>query len=263
MRQGVLSDYHVMKHCAYLQPIPMNMADEILHHDLNIHISSPFTTKALKYQKVVSRPASFNTLANSLTRVGGNDFRIRDHLIKNFVQEINGGNGNGNENGNGNGNGNGYSTASTNGNGNGNGSTFSDADLHRRSSTLLSDMDADLRTNPITPRPGLQALRALRQYSSRQSESPQSPSDHGSSAEFTGDELNLQNFPSLPHYAFRNPYHFHQPLVYERGEYPTHPERPATSQGYNSSDLDLLDNMARQNEELRSDPRTPRNMDEY
>ena len=128
---------------------------------------------------------------------------------------------------------------------------------------MLSEMNADLQSNPVTPRPGLEAIRALRQYSSRQSESPESPhlSDHGSSAEFTGDEdLSQLHHMPLPPYAFRNPYHFHQPLVYERGEYPTHPhpERPTTSQGYNSSDLDLLDIMARQNEELRSDPRTPR-----
>ena len=119
IRTGVLSDAHVLKHCSIYSPIPMKIADKLLHQDLNVHKESPFTTKKLKYHNVISRPASFNTLANSLTRIGGNDLRIREHLIKSFVQEINGnGNGNGSEYSNGNG---GYDS-----NGNGSASTSSD-----------------------------------------------------------------------------------------------------------------------------------------
>ncbi len=130
-RTGVLSDEHILKHCAIYNPIPMKIADKLLHQDLNVHKESPFTTKKLKYHNVISRPTSFNTLANSLTRIGGNDLRIREHLIKSFVQEING---NGSEYSNGNGseysNGNGSEYSNGNGgydsNGNGTASTASD-----------------------------------------------------------------------------------------------------------------------------------------
>lgn len=119
IRTGILSDKHVLKHCSIYSPIPMKIADKLLHQDLNVHKESPFTTKKLKYHNAISRPTSFNTLANSLTRIGGNDLRIREHLIKSFVQEING---NGSEYSNGNGNGNGGYDS----NGNGTASTASD-----------------------------------------------------------------------------------------------------------------------------------------
>ena len=67
----------------------MNMANTILNKDLNIHTATPFTSKRLKYQNPVSRPASFNALANSLTRVSGGDLRVRDHLINTYTSEIN------------------------------------------------------------------------------------------------------------------------------------------------------------------------------
>ncbi len=92
-RTGILSDYHIMKHCAVFSPIPMNMAKKVLHQDLNIHTVSPFTTKKLKYSNPVSRPASFNTLADSLTRIGGGDVRIKEHLVESFIHEIENGNG--------------------------------------------------------------------------------------------------------------------------------------------------------------------------
>ena len=85
----VLSDAHILKHCALYQPIPMNMANTVLKKDLNIHTTTPFTSKKLKYHNSVSRPASFNTLVNSLTRVSGGDLRIRDHLINTYTTEMN------------------------------------------------------------------------------------------------------------------------------------------------------------------------------
>ncbi len=100
-RTGILSDYHIMKHCAVFSPIPMNMAKKVLHQDLNIHTVSPFTTKKLKYSNPVSRPASFNALADSLTRIGGGDVRIKEHLVESFIREIENGNGSEYSNGNG------------------------------------------------------------------------------------------------------------------------------------------------------------------
>ena len=98
-RTGILSDYHVMKHCAIYNPIPMKIADKLLHQDLNVHKQSPFTVKKLKYPNVVPRPNSFNTLANSLTRIAGNDVSVKEHLVKGFLNEIQEMNGNGNGNG--------------------------------------------------------------------------------------------------------------------------------------------------------------------
>lgn len=178
-----------MKHCAVFSPIPMNMAKKVLHQDLNIHTVSPFTTKKLKYSNPVSRPASFNTLADSLTRIGGGDVRIREHLVESFIREIENGNGNGSEYSNGSESVHSDSnTASTNGHG------TPDDDLHRRSSELLRGMDADLLTNPVTPR---------HEYST------EGPSSHGSSADFTGDEYatemaQLHHFPASA-FAFRDP----------------------------------------------------------
>ena len=88
-RSSVLSDAHIMKHCAIYNPIPMKIADKLLHQDLNVHTSTPFTTKKLKYKNAISRPSDFNALAKTLTRIGGNDARIYDALVKDFRQEVN------------------------------------------------------------------------------------------------------------------------------------------------------------------------------
>ena len=61
---------------------------KLLHQDLNIHKESKFLSKKLKYQNPVSRPASFDAMANTLTRVAGNDINVKEHLIKGFLNEI-------------------------------------------------------------------------------------------------------------------------------------------------------------------------------
>ena len=88
IRSGVLSDESILKHCAIYNPIPMKMANSVLRQDLNVHKESPFTTKKLKYPNAVSRPASFNTLASSLTRIGGGNTQIRELLDDSYLKEI-------------------------------------------------------------------------------------------------------------------------------------------------------------------------------
>ena len=82
MRTGVLSDEHILKHCAHYRPIPMHLAPTILH--INSKPMTPYSSKQLKYTKMVSRPDTFDTLARSIARATGNDSDTRDNLHEAF-----------------------------------------------------------------------------------------------------------------------------------------------------------------------------------
>lgn len=163
-RTGVLSDAHILKHCAIYNPIPMKIANKLLHQDMNVNEESPFTVKKLKYHNAISRPNSFNTLANTLTRIAGNDTFIKEHLIKDFLNEIQSLNVNGNGNGNGseysNGNGSEYS--------NGTESTASGHDrdlyenLERRATELFAEMADVLPATPSARSPSLGSMSDYR-----------------------------------------------------------------------------------------------------
>lgn len=84
----VLSDEHIMKHCSIYKPIPMGMTKSILHQNLNLHTQSPYTVKKLKYHNAVSRPATFDTLAKTLTRITKDD-SMRENLKSMYIKEIN------------------------------------------------------------------------------------------------------------------------------------------------------------------------------
>tara|TARA_X000001036_G_C20599820_1_gene774456 strand:- start:351 stop:1004 length:654 start_codon:yes stop_codon:yes gene_type:complete len=214
----------------------MKIADKLLHQDLNVHKESPFTVKKLKYQNAISRPNSFNTLANSLTRAAGNDTHIKEHLIKGFLNEIQEMNGNGNGGYDSNGNGT-ASTATTNG--------HSD-ELSTRASALFQEMDADLQSNPHTPRTLIHS-----RYDT-------SPSSHGSSVEFTGDEFEAEM--AQLHHMPLPPYAFQQPLNYE-------PRRSSAGAGpsvsFPRAELDLLERMSIRNEENRTNPKAPARPSDY
>jgi len=87
-RKGILSDEYILKECAMYQPIPMKAASSILHHDLNEsdQIYS-FSGKKLKYSKVMSRPNTFASLAQSLARSTGNN-NLFYELKSTYADEI-------------------------------------------------------------------------------------------------------------------------------------------------------------------------------
>ena len=248
MRQGILSDAHILKHCALYQPIPMNMANTILNKDLNIHTATPFTSKRLKYQNPVSRPASFNTLVNSLTRVSGGDLRIRDHLINTYTSAINAppvnpatrpvipmppsspqaawitplrtrqvtlvp-----------------YSLGSQD---------REDTNLVNQFNELLSEIDADIQSNPRTPR--------VVDY--------ETPSEMESEGYITGDNDALEELAQMHHMGPLPPFSFRQPLDTGAGI--------GAGSSTDHRSLDLLDTMAKQNEDNAANPKTPGSKSSY
>ena len=66
----------------------MGMTKSILHQNLNLHTQSPYTVKKLKYHNAVSRPATFDTLAKTLTRITKDD-SMRENLKSMYIKEIN------------------------------------------------------------------------------------------------------------------------------------------------------------------------------
>lgn len=89
MRTGPLSDEYILKHCAIYRPIPLGPAQSILMHDLHTQRNSVTITgsKALKYQKPIPRPTSFDALAKTLTKMSGNP-QTYDHLKNLYADEI-------------------------------------------------------------------------------------------------------------------------------------------------------------------------------
>jgi len=89
MRTGPLSDEYILKHCAIYRPIPLGPAQSILMHDLHRETSNvnAITGKALKYQKPIPRPTSFDALAKTLTKMSGNP-QTYDHLKNLYADEI-------------------------------------------------------------------------------------------------------------------------------------------------------------------------------
>ena len=84
----VLSDEHVLKHCAHYQPIPMKLAAKILDGDSISAKTSPFTSKKLKYVAQLSRPAHFDSYARSIARNLGNDPEFRSRLHTAYTADI-------------------------------------------------------------------------------------------------------------------------------------------------------------------------------
>lgn len=164
----VLSDEHIMKHCSIYKPIPMGMTKSILHQNLNLHTQSPYTVKKLKYHNAVSRPATFDTLAKTLTRITKDD-SMRENLKSMYIKEIN-----------------------------------APRSIHV-SVPPPSVHTPPQMTGPasIVPRSTL-ALPQPLPDSENENENGNGtdPTTAGSSADFTGDELPLQM--PLPHYAFRD-----------------------------------------------------------
>ena len=80
MRTGVLSDEHILKHCAHYRPIPMHTSERVLRGNNDHHTSTPYSSKKLKYIKQVSRPQIYDTLATQLSRISGNHSEFRDAL---------------------------------------------------------------------------------------------------------------------------------------------------------------------------------------
>ncbi len=244
----VLSDAHILKHCAIYQPIPMHMANTILNKDLKMSSeSSPYISKKLKYHNSVSRPASFNTLANSLTRVSGGDLRIRDHLINSYTSEIDAppvnpatrpvtpmppstpqaasitprrsrqttlvp-----------------YSLGSQD---------LEDTNLVNQFNELFDEIDADIQSNPRTPRLDYDT-----------------PSEVESDGYFTGDNDALEELAQLHHMGPLPPFAFRQPLDTGAGI--------GAGSSTDHRSLDLLDAMARMNEDNAANPKTPGSKSTY
>ena len=84
----VLSDEHVLKHCAHYQPIPMKLAAKILDGNSISAKTSPFSSKPLKYVAQLSRPAHFDSYAHSIARNLGNDPEFRGKLHTAYTADI-------------------------------------------------------------------------------------------------------------------------------------------------------------------------------
>ena len=81
-RTGVLSDASVIASCSIFRPIPLNMVKKLLHTPENLHTDTPFSSKKLKYENGISRPADFHTLASALTRqIGGDNEAVRREIV--------------------------------------------------------------------------------------------------------------------------------------------------------------------------------------
>ena len=84
----VLSDEHILKHCAHYRPIPMKLAAKILDGKGVSAKTSPFTSKPLKYVAQLSRPAHFDSYAHSIARNLGNDPEFRSRLHTAYTADI-------------------------------------------------------------------------------------------------------------------------------------------------------------------------------
>ena len=86
MRTGILSDEAHAKNCAKYQPIPMKEAERILKVP-KIENENVFSSKPAKYKANVIRPASFDTLAQTLARIG-DSATLRDALDDTYTKDL-------------------------------------------------------------------------------------------------------------------------------------------------------------------------------
>ena len=81
MRTGILSDDHINLHCAKYRPVPMNMTDTILSHEMTrLKLGTSYNGKKLKYPMPIYRPLTFDHFARAATRLSGDpNFRETIH----------------------------------------------------------------------------------------------------------------------------------------------------------------------------------------
>ena len=77
MRTGVLSDQSILKHCAKYQPLPMHMTQSILGNSQIL--TTPYSSKKIKYVRQMSRPQTFDALATQLSKTSGS-LELREQL---------------------------------------------------------------------------------------------------------------------------------------------------------------------------------------
>jgi len=87
MRTGILSDAAHAKNCAKYQPIPMREAERILKMPKQETDEVKFVMKLAKYKAPVIRPATFDTLAQTLARIG-NSSSLREALDDTYSKDI-------------------------------------------------------------------------------------------------------------------------------------------------------------------------------
>ena len=83
MRTGVLSDAHILEHCARYHPVPLGKATSVL---ARAQPANQFGS-ALKYALPMARPKDFDTMAKALARVNGRP-DLRDELISKYADEL-------------------------------------------------------------------------------------------------------------------------------------------------------------------------------
>ena len=86
MRTGILSDEAHANNCAKYQPIPMREAERILKVP-KIDVDIKFSSKPAKYKTNVIRPASFDTLAQTLARIG-DSATLWDALDDRYTEDL-------------------------------------------------------------------------------------------------------------------------------------------------------------------------------
>ena len=83
-RSGLLSDESILRHCFQYRPIPLALTNKILK--IAQKPSSKFA-KSPKYSQMPPRPATFDTLAQSVARIR-QDPSLRESMEKTYDEEI-------------------------------------------------------------------------------------------------------------------------------------------------------------------------------
>ena len=229
MRTGILSDDHINLHCAKYRPVPMNMTDTILSHEMTrLKLGTSYNGKKLKYPMPIYRPLTFDHFARAATRLSG-DPNFRETIHNMYAAQT------------------------------GTGSTLMTVPPTGGAPAAPQAPQAPQAPAPApapqAPAPAPQAPQAaVTPPSPIQYSTPPPPivdystsqSSHGSSVEFTGDEFaaamaQLHHVP-LGQYAFKDPLNL---------------EPRESSAGAGPSSDSVLELMTKQNAKNLADPKTP------
>ena len=83
-RTGVLSDEHILQHCAKYRPVPLGVAHTILQQP---SATTLMNGKRLKHSQPPPRPENFDTMAKAVARIH-QDPNVRDQMESEYAKEV-------------------------------------------------------------------------------------------------------------------------------------------------------------------------------